>query len=65
MLQYFARAEGRTVSRDELIGLSGKGSSRAVDVHINRLRRKIEQDPSNPRLLQTVRGLGYRLRVGS
>lgn len=62
-LQHFARAGGRTVSRDELIGLSEKANGRAVDVHINRLRRKIEEDPSHPRLLETVRGLGYRLRV--
>ena len=34
---------------------------RAVDVQINRLRRKIERDPANPLLVQTVRGVGYRL----
>ena len=62
-LQHFAKARGRTVSRDELIGLADKTNGRAVDVHINRLRRKIEDDPTHPRLLETVRGLGYRLRV--
>jgi two-component system phosphate regulon response regulator OmpR len=36
---------------------------RTVDVQINRLRRKIEVDPSNPVYLQTVRGVGYRLLV--
>ena len=34
---------------------------RAVDVQVNRLRRKIERDPANPLLVQTVRGIGYRL----
>ena len=65
MLQYFARAEGRTVSREELVGLSEKSNARAVDVHINRLRSKIEQDPSHPRILETVRGIGYKLRVSA
>jgi two-component system phosphate regulon response regulator OmpR len=37
------------------------GSERAIDVQINRLRRKIESDPSNPIYLQTVRGKGYIL----
>ena len=36
-------------------------SERAVDVQVNRLRRKIERDPANPLLVQTVRGIGYRL----
>ena len=43
--------------------LSGEGTvnERAVDVQINRLRRKIERDPANPLFLQAVRGIGYRL----
>jgi two-component system phosphate regulon response regulator OmpR len=36
-------------------------SERTVDVQVNRLRRKIERDPSNPLIVQTVRGIGYRL----
>ena len=36
---------------------------RTIDVQINRLRRKIEDDPANPVYLQTVRGIGYRLSV--
>jgi DNA-binding response OmpR family regulator len=39
------------------------GDERIVDVHIRRLRTKIERDPSQPRLLVTARGLGYRLDV--
>jgi two-component system phosphate regulon response regulator OmpR len=38
-------------------------SERAVDVQINRLRRKVERDPANPLIIQTVRGIGYRLVV--
>jgi two-component system, OmpR family, phosphate regulon response regulator OmpR len=39
-----------------------EGQERTVDVQINRLRRKIEQDPREPRYLQTVRGAGYLLQ---
>ncbi|NNM74394.1 response regulator [Enterovirga aerilata] len=52
---------GGEVSRDELAGSSGGANDRAVDVQMNRLRRKIEVDPANPVFLQTVRGVGYRL----
>lgn len=53
---------GETITRD-MIGAGEEVSDRTVDVQINRLRRKIESDPSNPVYLQTVRGLGYRLLV--
>lgn len=53
---------GETITRD-MIGAGEDVSDRTVDVQINRLRRKIEVDPSNPVYLQTVRGLGYRLLV--
>ena len=52
---------GHTVSRTDLADAGITGSERAVDVQINRLRRKIEMDPANPVILQTVRGIGYRL----
>lgn len=58
----FAEAPNETVSRLDLAGQDV--SERAVDVQINRLRRKIEADPANPMILQTVRGIGYRLNVG-
>ena len=47
----------------DAVALTGNGSvnERAVDVQINRLRRKIETDPANPLFLQAVRGIGYRL----
>ena len=52
---------GAEVAREELAGLSIGQNDRAVDVQMNRLRRKIEVDPANPVYLQTVRGVGYRL----
>ncbi|MCB1478491.1 MAG: response regulator transcription factor [Tepidamorphaceae bacterium] len=61
-LAVFAKAPNETVSRLDLAG--EEVSERAVDVQINRLRRKIEKDPGNPLILQTVRGIGYRLNVG-
>jgi two-component system phosphate regulon response regulator OmpR len=49
------------VPRLALAGNGGSIGERAVDVQINRLRREIERDPANPLLVQTVRGIGYRL----
>ena len=62
MLRILAAAPGETVPRAALTG-DGTVNERAVDVQINRLRRKIERDPANPVWLQTVRGIGYRLSV--
>jgi two-component system, OmpR family, phosphate regulon response regulator OmpR len=61
LLRYFAQRPGTPVSRHELATGSDSGGERAVDVQINRLRRKIENDPTNPVYLQTVRGKGYIL----
>ena len=52
-----------TISRDDLGGIGEAGNERSIDVQINRLRRKIEDDPANPLYLQTVRGLGYRMLI--
>jgi two-component system phosphate regulon response regulator OmpR len=60
MLRVLATAPGETVPRGALTG-DGTVNERAVDVQINRLRRKIEIDPTNPLFLQAVRGIGYRL----
>jgi len=49
------------VPRQMLAGNDGATGERAVDVQVNRLRRKIEHDPANPLLVQTVHGIGYRL----
>ena len=63
ILKTFAARPGDTVKRHEFLKFSNGGGERAVDVQINRLRRKIEADPSNPVHLQTTRGIGYRLLV--
>jgi len=63
MLRVLAATPGETVPRDALAGTGGGGNERAVDVQVNRLRRKIERDPANPLYVQTVRGIGYRLVV--
>jgi two-component system phosphate regulon response regulator OmpR len=64
MLRILANARGETVPRGALTG-NGTVNERAVDVQINRLRRKIESDPANPLFLQAVRGIGYRLMVSA
>jgi two-component system phosphate regulon response regulator OmpR len=60
MLRVLSSRAGQTVPRGALAG-GGSVSERAVDVQVNRLRRKIETDPANPLFVQTVRGIGYRL----
>jgi two-component system phosphate regulon response regulator OmpR len=66
LLQALAAQPGRSMSRAEL-GEKGSvaGSDRAVDVQMARLRRKIEDDPRQPRYILTMRGSGYVLRLGS
>ncbi|MEM7067539.1 MAG: response regulator transcription factor [Pseudomonadota bacterium] len=59
----FAAKPGGTIPRHELLGDESAAGERKIDVQINRLRRKIEADPANPKYLQTVRGVGYRLCV--
>jgi two-component system phosphate regulon response regulator OmpR len=61
MLRILAASGGETVPRQALSAPGINSSERAVDVQINRLRRKIERDPTNPTYLRTVRGIGYRL----
>jgi two-component system phosphate regulon response regulator OmpR len=61
MMRILAEQHGETVPRMALAGNGKANNERAVDVQINRLRRKIEHDPANPLILQTVRGIGYRL----
>src|SRR5690606_18674493 len=63
LLVIFAERAGETIPRHELVGSDSEVGERTIDVQINRLRRKIERDPSNPIWLQTVRGVGYRLSV--
>ena len=61
VLRLLAGAHGDVVTRQTLAGCGTPCNERSVDVQINRLRRKIERDPTNPLLVQTVRGIGYRL----
>jgi two-component system phosphate regulon response regulator OmpR len=61
MLRLLAEAAGQPVPREALAGSGVGANERTVDVQINRLRRKIERDSSNPLYLQTARGAGYRL----
>ena len=61
MLRILAGTPGETVPRMSLAGNAGSVSERAVDVQVNRLRRKIERNTANPLFVQTVRGIGYRL----
>jgi two-component system phosphate regulon response regulator OmpR len=63
MLCALAVKPGETVTRMALAGNGHGVNERAVDVQVNRLRRKIEHDPANPLLVQTVRGIGYRLMI--
>ena len=63
LLRQFAQRPGMPIPRHELASDDSTGSERAIDVQINRLRRKIETDPANPVYLQTVRGKGYILHT--
>jgi two-component system response regulator RegX3 len=64
LLEMFLRNTGRVLTRGQLIdrvwGADYVGDTKTLDVHVKRLRAKIEPDPSNPRHLVTVRGLGYK-----
>lgn len=64
-LTYLARNAGQVVTREQIMrrvwGVDDAEDSRTVDVHVRWLREKLERDPSRPKLLQTVRNVGYRL----
>ena len=65
LLVMLAREPGKVFSRDDILnrlrGQEAELYTRAVDILVSRLRRKLEVDPKNPRYLQTVRGVGYML----
>lgn len=65
LLLELVKARGRVLTREILLetvwGYDHVGDSRLVDMAVNRLRSKIEDDPSEPQLVETVRGIGYRL----
>ena len=67
LLEYLLRNAGRVLTRGQLIdrvwGADYVGDTKTLDVHVKRLRAKIEPDPANPKYLLTVRGLGYKLEA--
>ena len=67
LLEYLMRSAGRVLTREQLIdriwGSDYVGDTKTLDVHIKRLRAKFEKDSANPELIQTVRGLGYKMEA--
>jgi two-component system phosphate regulon response regulator OmpR len=61
LLRLFVEKAGMTIGRTELMHPGTEENARTIDVQINRLRRKIESDPTAPVYLQTIRGAGYTL----
>ncbi len=65
LLEFLMRNAGRVLTRMQLIdrvwGSDYVGDTKTLDVHIKRLRAKVEADPTNPELIQTVRGMGYKM----
>jgi len=65
LLEYFLRNPGRVLTRGQIIdrvwGPNYVGDTKTLDVHVKRIRSRIEDDPANPELLATVRGLGYKM----
>ena len=67
LLELLLRNAGRVLTRGQLIdrvwGSDYVGDTKTLDVHVKRLRAKVEEDPSDPRFLVTVRGLGYKVEA--
>ena len=68
LLCFFLRNPGVVFDRETLYervwGMEAMGDNATVAVHINRLREKLEEDPAQPKYIQTVRGAGYRMAGG-
>ena len=69
LLELFMRNPGRALARGEIIdrvwGADYVGDTKTLDVHVKRIRAKIEVEPGEPKLLITVRGVGYKLAAGT
>jgi len=67
LLRVFVEREGRVLSREQLVdlvrGSAEEAFDRSIDVHISHLRKKLQDDPRHPRMLKTVRGVGYLLAI--
>ena len=67
LLEFLMRNAGRVLTRIQLIdrvwGSDYVGDTKTLDVHIKRIRAKIEIDPADPKIIQTVRGLGYKMEL--
>ena len=67
LLEFLMRNAGRVLTRMQLIdrvwGSDYVGDTKTLDVHIKRLRAKLEIDPADPKIIQTVRGLGYKMEL--
>ncbi|MEY2769526.1 MAG: hypothetical protein RL359_1162 [Actinomycetota bacterium] len=67
LLEFLIRNAGRVLTRNQIIdrvwGSDYFGDTKTLDVHIKRLRAKIEADPANPTIIHTIRGLGYKLEI--
>lgn len=65
LLRVLAERAGRVLTREQLLqlvhGVADEAFDRSIDVHVSRLRSKLQDDPRNPRMLKTVRGIGYML----
>ncbi len=68
LIHALAQRAGRVLGREQLLqllhGSSDEAFDRSIDVVVSRVRQKIEEDPRNPRLLKTIRGVGYMLTPG-
>jgi len=67
LLRYFLKHVGQNLARGQILedvwGLKGVRHTRTIDTHVFRLRKKIENDPDNPKHIHTVRGVGYRFEA--
>jgi DNA-binding response OmpR family regulator len=65
LVRTLAERPGRVLTREQLLqhvhGIGDEAFDRSIDVHVSRLRSKLGDDPRNPKMLKTIRGIGYML----